>query len=320
MENLNLTDIENIDFWKSLNPDLNITKTPFQNQNNDCTFDPDLQSRLRKQIIEEGYFQTPVILGEKEISVLSDAVVKLNSQNIMPIFAALYDEFWVLLQSLRNSFTSFLHDDYRLIPDFWIWHIDADDQSAGWKPHRDGSMEFNSIRNDGTPTLCTAWIPLRDVETTNSCMYVLPRKYDAIFQDFVRKRAGLPGIENATKIPIPLTRIRALPVKAGAIVGWDTNLFHWGSGSSKWATGPRISIGVYYEASDSKETGIPYNSDQKRFVDYCKTYSQLSFEDRLVIIANIINNYTHKFDIDGEVEKGFTAVIKSFQEKWRWKG
>jgi len=320
MSNLNLSDIENIEFWRSLNPGLNISDTPFQNNTAPCTLDPDMQSRLRQQMIDEGYFQTPEVLNKNDISVLRDVVVKLNSGNIMPLFAALYDEFWILLHSLRDTFTPFLQNDYRLVPDFWIWHIDADDQSSGWKPHRDGSMEFDSIRDDGTPTLCTAWIALSDIETSNSCMYVLPRKYDVIFQDFARKRAGVPGIENAKDVPIPLTRIRALPINAGAIIGWDTNLFHWGSGSSKWAIDPRISIGVYYQAADAKETGKPFNSEKKCFVDYSKPDFELTFENRLVIIANIINNYAHKFDIDGEVEKGFTAEIKSFQEKWCWKG
>ena len=110
MGQLNQSDIENIEFWRSLNPDLNITSRPFTNNDHIYQLDQEMQSRLRQQIVEEGYFQTPKILNGEEISVLHDAVISLNGENIMPLFAAIYDEFWILLRSLRKTFTSFLHD------------------------------------------------------------------------------------------------------------------------------------------------------------------------------------------------------------------
>ena len=118
-------------------------------------------------------------------------------------------------------------------------------------------------------------------------MYALPRKHDVIFQDFVNRKFGQPGIPNARETPIPLIKLRALPVEAGAMIGWDTNVFHWGSASSKWATEPRISIGVYYQADDAINIPRTYDDNQRCFVE-CLPETELSFENRLTILANIL--------------------------------
>lgn len=312
-----LSDIESIDFWKMANPGLTISKKPFSPcAGKEYVCDPSLADRMRLQMIEDGYFQTPPLLDEHETATLRDAVKLLHSRSIMPIFTAMYDEYWQMLYRLKNLFSSFLLPGYRLIPDFWIWHVNADEQHTGWSPHRDGSMEFSSIRNDGTPTLCTVWVALTDVKTTNSCMYILPRKHDAIFQDFIRRKFGQPGIPDAQKMPIPLQHLRALPIDAGAMIGWDTNLFHWGSASSKWADEPRISAGIYYQASDSTHLPPAFDDAGRRFID-CTPETTLGFNDRLRIIANILGIYIQKFDRDGERDENLTQAVRDFHAKWR---
>lgn len=319
IEKLNLDNIEDAEFWKNLNPSLSISKTPFTDcLGSEYLCSNALSDRLKLQVVEDGFFQTPVVLESGDVKILRDCVLKLHEYQVMPIFASLYDEYWQALFKLRKFFTSVLLQDYKLVPNFWIWHVAADDESSGWAPHRDGNMDFSSIRNDGTPTLCTVWIALTDVKTTNSCMYALPRKHDLIFQDFVRRKFGQPGVPNAREVPIPLTKLRALPVDAGAMIGWDTNVFHWGSASSKWASEPRISIGIYYQAADSTISPPIYNDNNSCFID-CKPDTEFTFEDRLTILANIINSYIDKFDVDGERDENFTEVVRDFQKKWNRK-
>lgn len=316
MNNISLQDIENIDFWRSLNPSLTISSTPFSGSSgSEIMCDEGLAGRMRQQVIEDGYFQTPVIIDKDDTSILRDVVLNLHKNNIMPVFASLYDEYWQMLYKLRDFYKSFMLDDYQLVPDFWIWHVAADDNVSGWKPHRDGGMDFSSIRNDGTPTLTTVWIALTDVTTSNSCMYVLPRKHDAIFQDFVQRKFGQPGIPNAREIPVSLPKVRALPIDAGATIGWDTNIFHWGSASSKWADEPRISTGIYYQSADAPNIPPVFDDSDTRFVK-CLPETGLSFENRLTILANILNAYLDKFDVDGERDQHFTDVIRVFQDKW----
>lgn len=314
-EGVSRVEIESVEFWKSLYGDSSITEFPFSKADK-YSLDDNSKIRMRNQIIEDGYFQTDTVIAKAEILKLRMIVEALHRHGVMPLFVSVYDEFWGLLYKLREIFSPILLDGYRLVPDFWVWYVGIGEHETGWKPHRDGNLEPGSIRDDGTPRLCTAWIPLTDVTTDNSCMYVLPRKYDAVFQDFIRRRMGLKGVANAMSIPMPLNRIRALPVDAGAILGWDTNLLHWGSGSSKWASDPRISIGVYYEAEDSPPYGVEFDEKGRNYIDYENSNCKLTFENRLTIIANILTAYIGKFDIQGELDPFLTDSVREFHLAW----
>lgn len=315
---LSLEILGRAEFWRQLNPHLHITDQPFIVNETAYELAPETQTRVRQQMIEDGYFLTPPIIKDDETALLCNLALRLHQRGVMPLFAAMYDEFWQTTHRLRKLLTPILGPDYRLIPDFWIWHVAADDNVCGWSPHRDGAFIDGNIRADGTPTLCTAWIALSDVETSNSCIYILPRKYDALFQDFVRKKFGQPGIPNAEQTPLPLSRVRALPAKAGSIIGWDQNLLHWGSGSSQWATGPRISIGVYYQASDAQITGRPFDSSQRIHIDYDNPACRLTLQDRLTILANIMDTYSPKLDKGEVVEPHYGPLFQSFRDKWKW--
>lgn len=305
-------------FWHELMPVLHITDTPFENQHIGHELSPELQTRLRKQMIDDGYFQLPPILDEEETLLLRNLVLQLHQENIMPIFAAVYDEFWQTLQRLRGLLTPVLGAGYRLVPDFWVWHVEADDNVAGWGPHRDGDQVATNMRSDGTPTLCTAWITLTDVDTTNSCIYLLPRKYDAVFQDFVRRKFGQPGIPNPEQIPLPLNRVRALPARAGSILGWDQNMLHWGSGSSQWAAGPRISVGIYYLAADAPLAGRPFDDTHRIHIEYEDPTCRLTLKDRLTIIANDMDTYANKLERDKVHEPHYGPTFRAFRERWKW--
>jgi len=298
-------------------PALHTTDTPFENQRISHELSPELQVHLRKQMIEDGYFQLPPILNDEETSLLRNLVMQLHQKGIMPIFSAIYDEFWQTLHRLQGLLAPILGPGYRLMPDFWVWHVEADDKVAGWGPHRDGNQVPTNIRNDGTPTLCTAWITLTDVDTTNSCIYLLPRKYDSVFQDFVRRKFGQPGIPNADQIPLPLNRIRALPARAGSILGWDQNMLHWGSGSSQWASGPRISIGIYYLAADTPLMGRPFDYTHRLYIDYENPACRLTLKDRLTIIANIMDTYANKLEKDEVHEPHYGSTFRAFRERWK---
>lgn len=310
--------IETPEYWLELMPTLRITDTPFNSNLPAHELSPELQTRLRRQMIEDGYFQLPPILDEDETALLRNSIMQLHQKGIMPIFASVYDEYWQALCRLRGLLTPILGHGYRLVPDFWVWYVEADDKVSGWGPHRDGAQVASNMRNDGTPTLCTAWIALTDVDTANSCIYLLPRKYDAVFQDFVRRKFGQPGIPNPEQIPLPLNRIRALPTQAGSILGWDQNMLHWGSGSSQWASSPRISIGIYYQAKDVQLPCRPFDAARRIHVDYENPDCRLTLEDRLTIIANNMDTYAPNLDKGEAHEPHFGPTFRAFRERWQW--
>ena len=89
---------------------------------------------------EEGYFQlrneTLEILAPK----LADAIRTCVTLDIPPAFIFLFDETWACFQSLHPILGGLLGESYRMLPDFWAWHVDPQAGQAGWKPHRDKGM------------------------------------------------------------------------------------------------------------------------------------------------------------------------------------
>jgi hypothetical protein len=315
---IGINEIENIDYWKTLLPDCRITRQPFSPDQAPYELLPEVQERIRDQAIQDGYFQIQPLIDPATISLLRRLVEDLDSKGIMPIFAALYDDFWINIHRLRTVLIPVLGTGYRCVPDFWVWLVPTDESKSGWPPHRDAEFSNEIIRDNGTPRLCTAWFPLTDATPDNACIYVLPRKHDLYFQDFVRKRFGKPGIPNVEKIPMDIASIRALPAQAGSILGWDPMLLHWGGRASRYAPVPRISIGIYYQAADRVPTGRPFDNKGRTHIDYETPGCQLTFNDRLAIIANNIDTYRYKLDAKQVYERHYTESIASFSEKWKF--
>lgn len=100
--------------------------------------------------------------------------------------------------------------------------------ATGWPPHRDRSSDASTtaFRSDGLPQYSTTWIPLTTASTTNSCLYVVPRMYDAGYH---LGDHGKNPLEVIFKDPAAFQYIRALPCAAGSLVHFSHRLLHWGS-------------------------------------------------------------------------------------------
>lgn len=314
---INLDDLANQDFWKALNPSAHITDTPFIGAG-EVKFSAEQQQSLVQHVSVDGYFHTPPVLDIDELIKLRQIVLNLYANGLLPMFASVYDEFWQLIIKLRNCYAPLLGNGYRLTPDFWVFYVKQDINAHGWNIHRDAEFDKQSIKENGLPHLLTVWVPLTDVTTSDSCMYVVPRVYDEIYHQI---RRGELAHSEGVPLPIQLNQIRALPVKAGEMLGWDSTLFHWGSVSSFWATSPRISIGIYYEADDQNlyVTGKNYDSTRK-YIEQYNLNSVISFESRLTIVANNLHTYKRKLEEStGVIEDNYSDVFKQFREQWRWK-
>ena len=314
---ITLSDLTNQDFWRALNPDAHITDTPFIGMEA-VEFSGEEQQSLVQHMAGDGYFQTPSVLDVNELTKLRNIVQTLYANGLLPLFATVYDEFWQLVIKLRQCFKPVLGDAYRLTPDFWIFYIKQDINAFGWTIHRDAIFNRETINENGLPRLLTVWVPLTDVTTSDSCMYVVPRVYDEVYH---KVRRGEMARSNDAMLPIQLNQVRALPVKAGEILGWDATLLHWGSASSYWATSPRISIGIYYESADQNFYLSAKNYDSTRkYIEHDNLNSVISFENRLRIVANNLNTYKHKFEKEGgAVEDNYSEVFQQFRDEWHWK-
>jgi hypothetical protein len=263
-------------FWRGLCPDLRISPEPFAGPSVPLpSLPPDAAPRLVEQIVEEGYFQTAPLLPLPEMERLAAAVSTVVAAGYHPLFATVYDEIWQMLAKLGNVLDPILGAGFRAVPDFWLWHVDADPERSGWAPHRDLQYK-NTLRPDGRPTLITVWIPFTDATPLNSCIYVLPLSRDPSYPANVHNRS----IEH-------LQDVRALPAQAGSILGWNQYLLHWGSRSSRRADRPRISLGIYFQSGD-----VPPFDPLAR-----ELRGPLSFELRLAFIGTAFLRYDRRFPL-----------------------
>jgi hypothetical protein len=311
-------DLGDIEFWMRLVPEFSINETPFLVDQADYRFTDVQAERLSRQIRTEGYFQSEPVLPAHEHERLATAIARINQARALPVFIAIFDEFWRLLHGLRNTFDPILGKSYRLSPDFWAWHISPNSSGRGWGFHRDAEitrpLDANSlISEDGRPRLCTIWIPLTDATTHNSCIYVLPFPHDPAIQSFLRKE-NMAAIQQQGQLT-NWTDIRALPAQAGSVLGWNPYIVHWGSQSTDWATHARVSIGIYYEGADAPAVGRPYNAAGQRYIKLHDANFPITFEERLAIIANILETYINSGQMANE--PNFSPSVIEFCQRWK---
>lgn len=265
--------------WTELNPQLSLSDQPFQ-AGLRFEFESADAERAVAQASLEGYLQSrsPVI-PERLCQALSQAVETLLAHRFHPIYVALYDEYWQVMQGIQAYLEPVLGPGCHPVGDFWSWCISPTTAPAGWAPHRDYQFKTKTLREDGRPMLVTCWLPFRDATPLNGCMYLVPQNLDP----------NLP--DHPEKYGLTLQNVRALPARAGTVLAWNQFVFHWGSRCSSFAEGPRISTGIYYQSADVD----PYVD---KVVDFQKP---LPFESRLAFIASNILNYHQYHDYPQEI-------------------
>ncbi len=228
----------------------------------------------------EGYFQLPPLEWELPLNDLVALVGKLDAAGIPVPFAFVYDEFWVLYVKLYQIVERLLGPGYFRLPDFWVWLVDPRRDDSGWKPHRDKTQP--TLREDGSPTSLTVWIPLTESTPLNGCIYMVPANRDPTY-----------NTPNQNEWKFAHQDIRALPAKPGSILVWNQAVLHWGSHGSPRETQPRISVAVEFQAGDVP----PYNEP------LTAPNSIPNFDFRLQLIAKQILQYRHMYPLAAEVQE-----------------
>lgn len=244
--------------------------------------------RCVQQMREEGHFRLCSVLSKERMARMAQVIVNIVAAGYPPAFAYVYDDFWQVFRDLSPVLTPMYGENYCVVINLWAWHIPPSEMHHGFKPHRDliGKQTLNA--ND-SPLFGTVWIPLTDVTTQHACMYVLPTHRDP----------NIPGkMENYSVPKDSVQAIRALPADAGSIIGWNSYALHWGSKSSKWANGPRISIATYIKRVEEQD----FNSVSVQPNQF------LSLEKRLAVIGE---NMAH-YDIDSITEERYSKKLMEF--------
>jgi hypothetical protein len=234
--------LENIDFWRELNPKCTISDDPWRQNIEPYQISPEEMEQHAATMRREGYFQTRPIIPQDDLDTLVKCISNIRAPWKFPLkYAFVYDEFYSVLARLGNVLNPILGVGYQLVPtELNVFFIPAGENSKGFAPHRDYFR--SSIGPDGLPKLVNVWIPLTDATTLNSCIYVLPGHLDPLYPDGSQFEVGNPRDF--------LQNIRALPAAAGSILCWSTSLLHWGGRSSQQATHPRVSFAVYCQSRE----------------------------------------------------------------------
>jgi hypothetical protein len=271
-----------IEFWRSICPQLSISERPLGSHMQPYAVSPDDVHKAEQQVLEEGYFQVGPVVPRQEIKLIADAVRTVVDHGFPAPFVLVYDQVWQTLSRLENLLSPILGAFYYMTRDVWIYYIRGFDEDcveskedSGWSPHRDGKTVISTLRGDGRPKLLNVWIPFTDTTVEHSCMYVLPTHLDPNYPDNLQE-CSVPSKS--------LQDIRALPAESGVVLGWNEYALHWGSRSSRWADGPRISLTARFKSRDLEGSDLATLEPNSSF----------NFQARLATIGTVFNTYSRR--------------------------
>ena len=274
------TSIESKNYWSTLCPSLHVQSAdePFFQESLVWT---QLElAEAQRALKEEGYLCFHERLDKSLMEKMAQALSTIQETLEWPVFVFMYDEFWLIFRYLEELLTALLGEGFKILPDFWAWHIAPNTRETGWRPHRD-RME-QTLQKDGTPDVLTLWIPLTDATPQNGCIYAVPAHLDPFYHS--------PGRE--TRVD-NWHHIRALPAKAGSILAWTPQLLHWGSRSTPKATHPRISFAFELQRKDTAPHAFP-------LLDYVEPPD---FAMRLALIGEQLHQYRHMYELPEALRK-----------------
>ena len=212
-----LKQVRNPDYWRSLSPEIEIDR---RTSLDDVRVAPEIEADYLRFFSEERYFETPVLLAPNTLAHLNAVIDAVTAAGWPAVFALVSDAFWLLprIPALRRLVESRLGAGARQIPHVWVHVVRQIDGAGGWPPHFDGFR----------PAHVSVWVALTDATITNGCMFLMPpRSLPESFRTL--KIETLPTADVLTAVH----STRALPVSAGAAVGWDFDVFHWGGRASR---------------------------------------------------------------------------------------
>lgn len=258
-------------FWQAINPQLTIG-APIRPD--PLRLDGASLDGISQKLTEDGWLQTPPLFSEDVIGPLRQGVLNLGDRGLPPVYIYVYDEAWRLFAALRPLISHFLGEDFRLLPNFWAWHVPTTKGASGWPPHRDCQAKTRFADGLGGELLMSLslWVPLTDASTDNGCMHVLPRDREAGYN---------PPLDDPDRID--LAQGVALPAQAGSVLGWPQDLYHWSGQATGRSQTPRISLSLEFQNPAFAPLRDP-------LLDIA---NPPGLDERLALIAEQIPRYRH---------------------------
>jgi hypothetical protein len=261
-------------YWKNLNPTLSING---ENPGEKIETSPPglkVQGDLEKEFDRQGYFQVDSVLSEATAERLRSGIEIVKGAGWPPVFSFVYDQFWLPVRtpSLVGLLSAILGPGYKQSCHVWSHYVCPQGGAHGWPPHVDNPALRNRV---------TVWFALNDATLDNGCLYLISKSLapPGIAENFVK----LDSLSFADLRTL-LQGVRAMPVRAGAALGWGPEVIHWGSYHQGQQKHPRFSISLEFVGTSER----PRN-DEFPLLDTTKSLP--TFEQRLHSIAKGILAY-----------------------------
>jgi hypothetical protein len=223
-----------LEYWGEMNPSLSVGMPGASSLVEKHAIASRSRNELSRRFFTEGYFQTEPIFSVPLIESMRTGIEVLRQEGWPPVFSFVYDEFWRISRgpSLQRLLSMMLGAEYRQTSNVWTHYVHSEGRGRGFQPHTDDRDSSNRL---------TVWISLTDATLENGCMYLIPRN---INPQMSGERYSGSDTFNKSEVRTLLQGSLALPVQAGTVLGWDSDVIHWGSlyrlGS------PRISISMQF--------------------------------------------------------------------------
>jgi hypothetical protein len=247
-------------------------------------------TQLNSLIKDEGYLKLKQVI-DFDFNFWQEMSLKLRSLNLPTVFSFIYKDLWCLPQTIAPLVENILGRNFQALQAFWLWRIEGTAGSAqdqqGWQPHRD--RDYTSLRADGSPKYLTVWLPISAATPENSCIYVVPAKYDRSY-----------GSARDMSWEFNFQDVRALPAKPGDLLCWNHALLHWGSRAAAHSTSARVSLAFEFAGADAR---APENL-------ILKPEHHASFNSRAQLIAGQLKNYLHMYTYPDEVIEFVKSNLK----------
>lgn len=258
-------------YWRSLAPGLSIGGADAP-----PAFAVD-EERLRaaaSQLRHDRYFRTPPLLSADTLASLNRTVDAVMAAGWPAVFAMLYDEPWhcCRLPALARVLEGHFRSGFAQIPHLWVHIVPAVSGAVGWMPHFDG---FRQAR-------VSVWLALTDATVDNGCIHIVPPDtLPAVF-----RTTNIEATIVMSDILKAMQGTRAMPVAAGAALGWEFDVFHWG-GRAVNPREARRAISMEFLSS-----AHPPESDETPLLDVSGPLP--AFDERLRIVASALRTYAKR--------------------------
>jgi ectoine hydroxylase-related dioxygenase (phytanoyl-CoA dioxygenase family) len=224
-----------------------------------------------------GYFQLDGVVPPHTIQNLRRAVEVLAAAGWPVVFSFVYDEFWAITRSapVLGLVRRVLGEDCVQLEGIWTHYVKPVRGSHGWAPHVDSTGYRNGPGGLGV------WFALSEATLDNGCMHVIPS--DLVAEQTAAEFSTISSF-TARETRHLLQSARALPARAGTMMGWDFNVIHWG-GTCHDATEPRISTAMEFASREQADA-----QPQNEVIELNGPLPAL--EVRLRVIAKALLSYT----------------------------